>query len=122
VPFLDTGFVNHAMSIRPEDRMITSDNRNIEKFILREAFADNYLPDEVLWRQKVSRSRVCRCGERESFMVCWGFAKLSKMSYWGLRDIVWDCSRFMLDAHHITLVNKNLSFSLKFQPKHDRKL
>jgi asparagine synthase (glutamine-hydrolysing) len=54
VPFLDTSFVNHAMNIRPEDRMITPENKNIEKFILREAFAHNYLPDEVLWRQKVS--------------------------------------------------------------------
>jgi hypothetical protein len=73
-------------------------------------------------------------GERETFMVCWGFAKLSKMSYWGLRDIVWDCRSFILDAHHITrfqrnfarkvitLVNKNLSFSLAFQSRHDRKL
>lgn len=52
VPFLDTEFVNYAMSVRPEDRMITSDNRGIEKFILRAAFADGYLPDEVLWRQK----------------------------------------------------------------------
>lgn len=52
VPFLDTNFVNYAMSVRPEDRMITKDKKNIEKYILRAAFADNYLPDEVLWRQK----------------------------------------------------------------------
>lgn len=53
VPFLDTNFVNYAMAIRPEDRMINADTRSIEKFILRAAFADNdYLPDEVLWRQK----------------------------------------------------------------------
>jgi asparagine synthase (glutamine-hydrolysing) len=52
VPFLDTNFVNYAMSVRPEDRMISADKKGIEKFILRAAFADNYLPDEVLWRQK----------------------------------------------------------------------
>lgn len=52
VPFLDTDFVNYAMSVRPEDRMITKANRDIEKYILRAAFADDYLPDEVLWRQK----------------------------------------------------------------------
>lgn len=52
VPFLDTNFVNYAMSVRPEDRMISRAMRSIEKFILRAAFDDNYLPDEVLWRQK----------------------------------------------------------------------
>jgi asparagine synthase (glutamine-hydrolysing) len=52
VPFLDTNFVNYAMNIRPEERMITKKNQSIEKYILRAAFADGYLPDEVLWRQK----------------------------------------------------------------------
>lgn len=51
VPFLDTDFVNYTMSIRPEDRMITSENK-IEKKILRAAFDGDYLPHEVLWRQK----------------------------------------------------------------------
>jgi asparagine synthetase B (glutamine-hydrolysing) len=58
VPFLDTNFVNYAMSVRAEDRMITPENKSIEKFILREAFAGNYLPDEVLWRQKVSDKEI----------------------------------------------------------------
>lgn len=52
VPFLDTEFINYAMSICPEDRMITPNSKNIEKYILRQAFTDGYLPDEVLWRQK----------------------------------------------------------------------
>ncbi|XP_058452579.1 probable asparagine synthetase [glutamine-hydrolyzing] [Malaya genurostris] len=56
VPFLDTDFVNYVMSIRPEDRMpcIKRNGKvqSMEKFILREAFANNYLPDAVLWRQK----------------------------------------------------------------------
>lgn len=81
VPFLDTNFVDHAMSINAEDkmprRMIPNGKQNgctengfslngitenghssdetsarIEKHILRAAFANNYLPDEVLWRQK----------------------------------------------------------------------
>ncbi|XP_055682128.1 probable asparagine synthetase [glutamine-hydrolyzing] [Lutzomyia longipalpis] len=71
VPFLDTEFVNYAMNIRPEDRMPAAtdqaispeilesegtakrvENPKIEKYILRAAFRDNYLPPEVLWRQK----------------------------------------------------------------------
>ncbi|XP_059621893.1 probable asparagine synthetase [glutamine-hydrolyzing] [Phlebotomus argentipes] len=68
VPFLDTEFVNFAMNIRPEDRMPAAtdqmisrktlengkpvENPKIEKYILRAAFRDNYLPHEVLWRQK----------------------------------------------------------------------
>lgn len=51
VPFLDTDFVQHSMSINPEDKMPLKGSR-IEKHILRAAFANNYLPDEVLWRQK----------------------------------------------------------------------
>lgn len=56
VPFLDTDFINHAMSIRPEDRMpqtkINGTVRSMEKYVLRQAFTNNYLPKEVLWRQK----------------------------------------------------------------------
>lgn len=52
VPFLDTNFVNYAMSIRPEDRMIAETNGSVEKYILRKAFEGDYLPDDVLWRQK----------------------------------------------------------------------
>lgn len=62
VPFLDTDFLNYSMSIRPEDKMIGAKNEfkcengkrpaRIEKHILRAAFADDYLPDAVLWRQK----------------------------------------------------------------------
>ena len=49
VPFLDTDFLNHAMSIRPEDRMPTPmkdsqpTHRAMEKFILRDAFATGML-------------------------------------------------------------------------------
>ncbi|XP_063708256.1 uncharacterized protein LOC134836906 [Culicoides brevitarsis] len=53
VPFLDTEFFEHAMTIKPEDRMpIAGTKQSIEKYILRAAFADGYLPDSVLWRQK----------------------------------------------------------------------
>lgn len=52
VPFLDTDFVNYAMSVCPEDRMITEKGKGIEKYILRQAFEGDYLPSEVLWRQK----------------------------------------------------------------------
>ncbi|XP_017015796.2 uncharacterized protein [Drosophila takahashii] len=59
VPFLDTGFVNHVMQIRPEDKIPGPLNQfggeqqnRMEKYVLRAAFADNYLPDDVLWRQK----------------------------------------------------------------------
>lgn len=62
VPFLDTEFMNHSMGIRPEDKMAGIKNTfnqenghrmpRIEKHILRAAFADDYLPNEVLWRQK----------------------------------------------------------------------
>ena len=48
VPFLDKEFLDVAMSIDPAAKM---PGGGIEKRILREAFAD-YLPPEILWRQK----------------------------------------------------------------------
>lgn len=53
VPFLDPDFLDVAMSIDPEEKMIRTGR--IEKHILRDAFdtpEDPYLPKEILWRQK----------------------------------------------------------------------
>jgi len=49
VPFLDLEFLDFAMNLNPEDKMIQEGK--IEKHILRQAFED-YLPKEVVWRQK----------------------------------------------------------------------
>jgi len=51
VPFLDKSFLDVAMSLDPELKMITSERP--EKWILRSSFAgDDLIPDEILWRQK----------------------------------------------------------------------
>lgn len=57
VPFLDKQFLEVAMNIDPEEKLI-KDGR-IEKYILRKAFdtsdepdVEPYLPDDILWRQK----------------------------------------------------------------------
>ena len=49
VPFLDKEFLDIAMRTNPEAKMCSG--TNIEKKIVREAFAD-LLPEEVAWRQK----------------------------------------------------------------------
>lgn len=49
VPFLDKEFLDVAMRLNPEDKMI-KDGR-IEKWVLRKAFED-LLPESVVWRQK----------------------------------------------------------------------
>jgi asparagine synthase (glutamine-hydrolysing) len=46
VPFLDKNFIDLCMSINQNDK-----RGDIEKKILREAFTE-YLPDDILWRQK----------------------------------------------------------------------
>ncbi len=53
VPFLDKEFMDVAMRLNPEDKMIKNrdEHGNVEKWILRKAFED-YLPQEVAWRQK----------------------------------------------------------------------
>jgi len=67
VPFLDHGFVDYVDSLPPEYRMcgersetVTqegnySEERSMEKWVLRESFDDRvepYLPSEILWRRK----------------------------------------------------------------------
>ena len=49
VPFLDKEFMDVAMRINPQDKMINGER--IEKWVLRKAFED-MLPASVAWRQK----------------------------------------------------------------------
>ena len=49
VPFLDKEFIDVAMRLNPEDKMINS--TRMEKWVLRKAF-EKYLPKSVAWRQK----------------------------------------------------------------------
>lgn len=49
VPFLDKEFLDVAMRLNPQDKMITPDR--MEKWVIRKAFED-YLPASVAWRQK----------------------------------------------------------------------
>ncbi|CAN6823503.1 hypothetical protein HID58_055817 [Brassica napus] len=55
VPFLDKEFINTAMSLDPESKMIKPEEGRIEKWVLRRAFDDEerpYLPKHILYRQK----------------------------------------------------------------------
>ncbi|WP_181308553.1 asparagine synthase B [Rufibacter sp. XAAS-G3-1] len=49
VPFLDKEFMDVAMRLNPQDKMINGER--MEKWVLRKAFED-YLPASVAWRQK----------------------------------------------------------------------
>lgn len=49
VPFLDKEFMDIAMRINPEDKMIRAGR--MEKWVVRKAFED-YLPESIAWRQK----------------------------------------------------------------------
>lgn len=49
VPFLDKEFMDVAMRINPNDKMINGER--MEKWVVRKAFED-YLPESVVWRQK----------------------------------------------------------------------
>ncbi|CAI0387681.1 unnamed protein product [Linum tenue] len=55
VPFLDKDFINVAMAIDPQWKMIRPEEGRIEKWVLRKAFDDEdhpYLPKHILYRQK----------------------------------------------------------------------
>lgn len=49
VPFLDKEFMDVAMSINPQDKMINGER--MEKWVVRKAFED-MIPESVAWRQK----------------------------------------------------------------------
>lgn len=49
VPFLDKEFMDVAMRVNPQDKMITSER--MEKWVVRKAF-EEYIPESVAWRQK----------------------------------------------------------------------
>ncbi|WP_407480573.1 asparagine synthase B [Elizabethkingia meningoseptica] len=49
VPFLDKEFMDVAMTINPQDKMVTPER--MEKWVLRKAFED-ILPESIAWRQK----------------------------------------------------------------------
>ncbi|MFZ9719570.1 MAG: asparagine synthase B, partial [Chitinophagaceae bacterium] len=49
VPFLDKAFIDVAMRVNPDDKMIKPGR--MEKWLIRKAF-ETYLPPEVVWRQK----------------------------------------------------------------------
>ena len=49
VPFLDKEFIDVAMRINPQDKMINGER--MEKWVVRKAFED-MLPESVVWRQK----------------------------------------------------------------------
>ena len=53
VPFGDLDFVKYVMSIDPKLKMNT---HNKGKYLLRKAFEGDYLPDEILWREKAAFS------------------------------------------------------------------
>ena len=51
VPFLDVSFIDFYLKIDPRLRQPIK-NIQCEKFLLRKAFENDYLPNDVLWRQK----------------------------------------------------------------------
>jgi asparagine synthase (glutamine-hydrolysing) len=61
VPFLDADFLDVAMNLDPNEKMIRvgpgipKDQERVEKYVVRKAFDtpdDPYLPEDILWRQK----------------------------------------------------------------------
>ncbi len=62
VPFLDVAMIDLAMKLAPELKVKRSNGALIEKWILRQAFADTgYLPDDILWRYKVQYTQGAGC-------------------------------------------------------------
>ncbi len=54
VPFLDKEFLKYYLGIHPKFKI--PKNYKIEKYLLRKAYDNNLLPDEILWRTKEGMS------------------------------------------------------------------
>lgn len=66
VPFSDKYFVDYVMKIDPQLKMNTY---NSGKYLLRQAFADqNFLPKEILWRDKAAFSDAVGHGLAETLI------------------------------------------------------
>ncbi|KAE9463607.1 hypothetical protein C3L33_04485, partial [Rhododendron williamsianum] len=90
VPFLDKEFINVAMSIDPEWKMINREEGRIEKWILRRAFDDEehpYLPKHILYRQK------------EQFSDGVGYSWIDGLKAHADKHVV--TNKMMLNATHI---------------------
>ena len=54
VPFGDLDFVRYVMAIDPEKKL---NSYGKGKYLLRKAFEGDWLPPEILWREKAAFSR-----------------------------------------------------------------
>ena len=57
VPFGDLDFVRYVMAIDPEKKL---NSYGKGKYLLRKAFEGDWLPPEILWREKAAFSGCCR--------------------------------------------------------------
>ncbi|KAK9053608.1 hypothetical protein SSX86_024682 [Deinandra increscens subsp. villosa] len=72
VPFLDKGFINVAMSINPEVKMVNMDKKRIEKWILRRAFDDEeqpYLPKVTNTEIRIDCSNHSKTSSLNAFFM-----------------------------------------------------
>lgn len=53
VPFADLDFVSYVLGINPQKKI---NSYNMGKYLLRESFTENYLPKEILYREKAAFS------------------------------------------------------------------
>jgi asparagine synthase (glutamine-hydrolysing) len=60
-PFLDKDLINFVVAMNPDYKCPRD---GYEKEILRRAFSDNYLPDNVLWRRKAAFSDAVSSSEK----------------------------------------------------------
>tara|TARA_B100000424_G_scaffold271660_1_gene275608 strand:+ start:2491 stop:4125 length:1635 start_codon:yes stop_codon:yes gene_type:complete len=68
VPFLDVSFINIYLNIDIKLRQPILRQR-CEKYLLRKAFKDNYLPDEILWRKKEAFSDGISTAENSWYKI-----------------------------------------------------
>ncbi len=68
VPFLDVSFIDFYLKLDPKFRQPVK-NVQCEKFLLRKAFENDYLPKDVLWRRKEAFSDGISCLENSWYQI-----------------------------------------------------
>ena len=105
VPFLDKHFIDVGMTI---DQSLKLPKDGVEKWVLRDAFKGDYLPDDILWRQKNGMS--------DAVGYSW-VSEVKKHAEETISDDQFETIKFEAQGHNVPLTKEEALYRLIFWKK-----
>ena len=102
VPFLDKNVIEIGMRIDPR---LKAPKNGIEKWVLRSAFIDGFLPDDILWRQKNGMS--------DAVGYSW-VTEVKKHAEATVTDKQFEVIRCQAEEHNVPLTKEEALYRLTF--------